>query len=176
MAYAVSDVALDTGPQGPSPLTPSDGPPNGDEVARPYLNPGEARLNALRPRLDPTRLEVAQPAPAPAPPDLPLPARVAARLFVVERVDRRGRVRLEDAVGVLGWSAGDRLAWAAAGREAVLRRGDGGPVVLGSDGRVTLPRAAWYAIGVGQGERAAVETDQERGEVYIFSCTRLVRL
>ncbi len=145
-------------------------------MARPYLTPGEARLNALRPRLHSMVQEVAEPAPAPAPPELPLPTYTPERLLAVERVDRRGRVRLDDAVRVLGWSAGDHLAYLAVGKEGVLRRDGAGPLVLGTDGRVTLPRTTWHGLGVGHGQRAAIETDEERDEVHIVSCVRMVRL
>ena len=163
----VAAVALLTGPGEP---------PMEQEVPRPFLTPAEARLGALRPKLPDAAGELAEPAPVPQPPTLPLPTLAPQRLLATARVDRRGRLRLDDAVAVLGWAPGARISCAVSGGEATLRRAGTGPLVLGSDGRVTLPRLTWYALAVGFGQRAVVETDDERDEVHVFSPRRLVRL
>jgi hypothetical protein len=97
-------------------------------------------------------------------------------LLVTAPVDGRGRVRLDDAVRELGWLAGQHLTCVTSGGVATLRRDTGGAIVLGADRRATLAAAAWYAVGVRRGQRAAVVTDHDRDEVRVFSVVRLVEV
>ncbi len=176
----MSDVVLDTEAQSQvanvALLIGEGGPPNENEVPRPYLTPLDVRLAALRPRFPQTTGSPAEPAPVPRPPELPLPTFAPQRHLATAKVDRRGLVRLDDALTVLGWAPGTRLSCTLEGNEATLRRAETGSLVLGSDGRVTLQRVALYALRVEPGRRAAVETDDDHDEVRIFSPSRLVRL
>lgn len=98
---------------------------------------------------------------------VPLPSLIAPEFhFDVRPVDGEGRTTLKDAVEVLAWYEGTRLAMALEGTTLVLKAG--GDLAVLAHGRIVLPLAWRRLVGVDSVRRVAMMTSTRDREVRLF--------
>ncbi len=143
-------------------------------MAKPWKSPEKIRLDALRPAPAANDEIPPEPERAPEPPKLsPVPS--TPDLMTIETVASRFRILLTDALAVLTWNPGDRLTIETSAGVVTLcktkpsERRFKGSAVISPDGRVPLGRAAAASLGVLEGGRVLVETDEATGVVRLFA-------